>query len=201
MAIMLLDDTDFRITSSGTREGRIRVQAADMSYKKVQYDKEGDAGQGGKSASQGEKRPPKNDRDRQKIIKKTQKLDAKLADWDDDDPSTAQADMPSKWDKAVILRHMFTLQELEEDPAALLEIKDDIREECSKLGTVTNVVLYDEEVDGIVMVKFKDPESAAGCIKMMHGRKFDGRTVIASIASGRERFKKSNKDQNEEDLE
>lgn len=201
MAIMLLDDTDFRITSNGTREGRIRVQAADMSYKKVQYDKEGGAGQGSNGASQGDKKPQKNDRDRQKIIKKTQKLDAKLADWDDDDPSTAQADLSSRWEKVVILRHMFTLQELAEDPAALLEIKEDIRDECSKLGTVTNVVLYDEEEDGIVSVKFKDPSSAAACIKLMHGRSFDGRTVVASIASGRERFKKSNKDTNEEDLE
>ncbi|KAI9171545.1 Splicing factor U2AF-associated protein [Paramyrothecium foliicola] len=201
MAIMLLDDTDFRITPTGTRDGRIRVQAADMSYKKVQYDQDGAAGQGKDGSSHADKKPQKNERDRQKIIKKTQKLAAKLADWDDDDPSTAQADLSSRWDKVVILRHMFTLQELEEDPAALLEIKEDIRDECSKLGTVTNVVLYDQEEDGIVSVKFKDAESAQACINLMHGRSFDGRTVVASIASGRERFKKNNKDQNNEDLE
>ena len=40
---------------------------------------------------------------------------------------------------------MFTLKELDEDPAAMLEIKEDIREECSKLGPVTNVILYDLE--------------------------------------------------------
>lgn len=37
---------------------------------------------------------------------------SKLTDWDDDDPSTLQ-DTSSKWDKVVILKHMFTLQELE----------------------------------------------------------------------------------------
>lgn len=192
MAIMLLDDTDFRVTTNGTREGRIRVQEADSSYKKVQYEKDGPTG--ASNGADQEKQPQRNNRDRQKIIKKTQKLDAKLADWDDDDPYPAAVQSNSKRDKTVILRHMFTLEELEEDPAALLDIKEDIRDECAKLGTVTSVVLYDEEVDGIVSVRFKDIESAAACIKLMHGRNFDGRVVQATIKTGKEKFKKSDKD-------
>ena len=38
---------------------------------------------------------------------------------------------------------MFTLKELAEDAALLLDLKDDVRDECSTLGEVTNVVLYD----------------------------------------------------------
>lgn len=200
MAIMLLDDTDFRVTSTGTRDGRIRVQAADSSYKKVQYDDNGQA-MGGTAGNgqQGEKRPQRNDRDRQKIIKKTQKLDAKLADWDDDDPYPAQIERESKWDKMVILRHMFTLQELEEDPAALLDIKEDIRDECATLGAVTSVVLYDLESEGIVRVKFHDAQSAQDCIRVMHGRHFDGRTVQASLATSGDKFRKSSKDEHDGD--
>ncbi|KAH7171102.1 hypothetical protein EDB81DRAFT_837638 [Dactylonectria macrodidyma] len=195
MAIMLLDDTDFRLTASGTREGRIRVQAADSSYKKVKYDQEG-----APSDKDGlERRPQKSNYDRQKIIKKTQKLDAKLADWDDDLPYQTQTEAAPKRDKVVILRHMFTLEELEEDPAALLEIKEDIRDECSKLGIVTNVVLFDQEPDGMVSVKFQDAQSALACIKLMHGRSFDGRIVEAVLATGGEKFKKSSKTQNGED--
>lgn len=37
---------------------------------------------------------------------------SKLADWDDDDPSALQ-ETSSRWDKVVILKHMFTLEELE----------------------------------------------------------------------------------------
>ena len=37
---------------------------------------------------------------------------SKLADWDDDDPQSIQ-DTSSRWDKVVILKHMFTLEELE----------------------------------------------------------------------------------------
>jgi HIV Tat-specific factor 1 len=198
MAIMLLDDTDFRITPSGTHEGRIRVQAADSSYKKVKYDQEGGAG-GERGDVTAERKPQNKDRDRQKIIKKTQKLDAKLADWDDDVPYPGQPETATKWDKLVILRHMFTLEELEEDPAALLEIKEDIREECAKLGTVTNVVLFDQEPEGIVSVKFKDAESALACINLMHGRSFDGRTVEAFLATGKEKFKQSKDDANQGD--
>jgi HIV Tat-specific factor 1 len=61
---------------------------------------------------------------------------------------------------------MFTLQELEEDPAAMIELKQDVREECEKLGEVTNVVLFDAEKDGIMSVRFADEGDAASCIKV-----------------------------------
>ena len=207
MAIMLLDDAPFRWSPSGdaSSSGRMRVQAADASYKKTQYDKqpgedarEAASAEGNGSRKQGGNRP--SDKDRQKVIRKTQKLDAKLADWSDDEPSTLPMESKSsKWSKVVILRHMFTLEELEEDPAALLEIKEDIREECEKLGEVTNVVLYDQEKDGIVSIKFKKVDAAAACVELMDGRSFGGQTVEAFIATGRERFKKTKNKDNEED--
>ena len=39
-------------------------------------------------------------------------MSSKLADWDDDDPQTIQ-ETSSRWDKVVILKHLFTLKELE----------------------------------------------------------------------------------------
>ncbi|KAI1868680.1 uncharacterized protein JN550_006255 [Neoarthrinium moseri] len=216
MAIMLLDDTDFRYTASGLPTGRMRVQAADSSYKKTQHDagaeagaKTGAGGQEDGSANGGAPAAaapaaaaaPKKDhrareQDKQKIIKRTQKLDAKLADWDDDDvPYAAQLESAApRKDKVVVLRHMFTLQELDEDPAAMLDIKEDIREECAKLGPVTNVVLYDLEQDGVASVKFQSPQAAEACVRLMDGRAFDGRTVRATFATGRERFRKSGKE-------
>jgi hypothetical protein len=88
------------------------------------------------------------------------------------------------------LKHMFTLKELEvhappsppplpspffanslaarpqEDPAAMLEIKEDIRDECSKLGQVTNVVLFDREPDGVSSVRFATAEAAKACVRV-----------------------------------
>jgi len=118
-------------------------------------------------------------------------LASKLADWDDDDPSI-MANTSSKLEKVVILKHMFTLEEIKEDPAAILDIKEDIRDECSKLGEITNVVLYDKEPEGVVSVRFQDPEAARACIQVMDGRYFAGTRVEAYVSSGKEKFKKSN---------
>jgi len=180
MAIMLLDGTDFRI-GNGQGSGKMRVQAADMSYKKSQQN----------DATEKE-RPKTSLKDKQKIIKKTQKLDARLADWSDDEPSSI-VETKSKWDKVVILKHMFSLQELEDDPGAILDIKEDIREECSKLGEVTNVVLFDLEADGIASVRFTSAEAARACINVMDGRSFAGQKVEAYVSDGKEQFKKSKK--------
>jgi HIV Tat-specific factor 1 len=131
-------------------------------------------------------------KDKQKIIKKTQKLDARLADWSDDEPSSI-LETSSRWDKVVILKHMFTLEELAEDPAAILDIKEDIREECNKLGEVTNVVLFDMEEEGIASVRFLNSEAARACVGVMDGRSFAGQKVVAYISDGKEHFKKSKK--------
>lgn len=45
--------------------------------------------------------------------------------------------------RVVILKHMFSIDELEEDARLMLDLKEDVREECSTIGEVTNVVLYD----------------------------------------------------------
>ncbi len=87
----------------------------------------------------------------------------------------------NKHGRVVVLKYMFTLKELEEDSSLLLDLKEDVREECSTLGEVTNVVLYDvgalfaspsthtdrplqEEPDGIMTIKFKDALSAQACV-------------------------------------
>lgn len=205
MAIMLLDDTHFRYSDSGLGSGKMRVQAADASYKKTQQqpgDADGIDNQQGANASANNGARSgtagNNSKDREKVIKKTQKLDAKLADWSDDEPAyVAPEHRTGKRDKMVILKHMFTQQELEEDPAALLEIKEDIRDECEKLGEVTNVVLYDLEPDGVVSIKFRKPESAAACVELMDGRAFGGQRVEAYIPTGKLKFRKS-KDNNDE---
>ncbi|KAL2141227.1 hypothetical protein VTI28DRAFT_2686 [Corynascus sepedonium] len=218
MAIMLLDDTDFRFPAPGASSDapKMRVQAADSSYKKTKYDGD-NANSGGEvnsapgpsdggnnnNSSSNNSQNQRNSQDKAKIIRKTQKLSAKLADWsDDEEPSAAAlrdplsataaaARNPKHDNRVVILRHMFTLDELREDPTALLDIKEDVRDECAKLGPVTNVVLYDEEEEGIVSVKFRTREAAEACLRVMHGRAFAGRIVEAYFATGREKFRKS----------
>lgn len=129
----------------------------------------------------------------------TDLVNSRLADWDDDDPQ-AITETSSRWDKVVVLKHMFTLQELAEDPAAIIDIKEDVREEGAKLGDVTNVILYDKEEEGVMTVRFANAISAQACVKLFNGRWFDSRQVEAYIADGSERFKKNSKqDADEQD--
>lgn len=195
MAIMLLDDTEFRL--GDTSNGRMRVQAADSSYKKVQNN---DGAATTAVGAEEKEKKKQSARDKQKIIKKTQKLNARLADWSDDEDISSMVETSSRWDKVVILKHMFTLEELTEDSAAILDIKEDIREECSKLGEVTNVVLFDLEEDGVASVRYSNAEAANACVRLMNGRSFAGQTVKAYISDGKEQFKKSKKKADEEEL-
>ena len=61
---------------------------------------------------------------------------------------------------------MFTLAELDEDPSLILDLKDDVREECESFGKVTNVVLWDKEPEGIMTVKFQSHDAAWACVQV-----------------------------------
>ncbi|KAF2088842.1 hypothetical protein K490DRAFT_37953 [Saccharata proteae CBS 121410] len=181
LAITLLDESDFRFGKEGSA-GKIRVTEAESSFKKQ------------KDAPPA----PPNKRDKKATAKRLARLNNKLADWDDDDPSVLP-ETNSRYDKVVILKHMFTLQELDEDPTAILDIKEDIRDECGKLGEVTNVVLFDQEPEGIASVRFTEPEAAKACVRMMDGRWFGGTQVQAHIATGEEKYKKKKKNVQSDD--
>ena len=186
LAITMLDGTDFRKPG----DGDLHVELVDDSYSNRNKDQGDKKEQKEVSVENIKKRRPKQDR--YLAIEKTKQMNARLADWDDDDPSVvAPPPNPSKYAKIVVLKHMFTLEELEEDAAALLDIKADIRDEASKYGEVTNTVLYDLEPRGVVTVRFKDAESAVLCAEAFNGRWFDKRRVIAYVPQHREDFAKS----------
>jgi HIV Tat-specific factor 1 len=78
---------------------------------------------------------------------------SKLEDWssaDEEDPLAPAPNAPpagnSRYARVVVLKHMFTLEALEKDPALALELKEDVREEAETIGTVTNVTLYDVSI-------------------------------------------------------
>lgn len=76
---------------------------------------------------------------------------SKLEDWssgsDNEDPAGPLGGAPkpgnNRMNRVVVLKQMFTLQELEDDPGMALELKDDVREEAETIGTVTNIHLFD----------------------------------------------------------
>ncbi|KAK0914851.1 hypothetical protein LTR02_001586 [Friedmanniomyces endolithicus] len=181
LAINMLDESDFRLGQQ-LPTGPMRVHAADASFKsqKDQPLKTDEAKKKGTTAN----------RDRQKVIQKTQEMNNRLADWDDDDPQ-ALPETSSRWDKVVVLSKMFTLAELSADPHAISDIIEDVREECEKLGQIANITLFDLEAEGVVTVRFTDARAAQACIRAFGGRWFDKRQIVARTADGSERFRKT----------
>ncbi|KAK3725226.1 hypothetical protein LTR37_000737 [Vermiconidia calcicola] len=194
LAITMLDETDFRMGQK-LATGPMRVTVADSSYKS-QKEKP-------LASEQAKTKGTGANRDRNKVLKKNQEMNNRLADWDDDDDNpSALPDTSSRWDKVVVLKRMFTPQLLAEDADAISDITEDVREEAEKCGSVSNVTLYDKEEDGVVTVRFANAMAATACAKQFAGRMFDGVHVEAYIADGTEKFKKSKKkDAGDEDEE
>ncbi|GBE81197.1 hypothetical protein BKA93DRAFT_814173 [Sparassis latifolia] len=183
LAVSLLDDTELRIGNASTR---MKVQRAEFGHKHEKGAAEG-----------GEAKPRKTVTDKKRASRRIGKMQKKLGEWDDEDgfgphiTEEDKANATNKNNRVVVLKYMFTLDELEQDASLLLDLKEDVREECSTLGEVTNVVLYDKEPDGIMSVKFRDPLSAQACVMKMNGRFFAGRRVEASLYAGKQRFKRT----------
>ncbi|CAL1707081.1 unnamed protein product [Somion occarium] len=183
LALNILDDAELRLGDPSTK----------MSVQKAAFGHKHEAGaQEGNSEAKLRKVV-----DKKKATKRIGKMQKKLGEWDDDDgfgPAITEEDklpVSNKNSRVVVLKHMFTLDALEKDASLLLDLKEDVRDEASTLGEVTNVSLYDKEPDGVMTVKFRDPLSAQACVLKMNGRFFDGRRVEASLYAGKQRFRRS----------
>lgn len=139
--------------------------------------------------------------DKKRAAKRFARMNDKLSGWESDsdemEASLQSSGICSGYFnpsyRVVVLKRMFTLAELEEDPSLLLDLKADIRDECDHtIGPVTSVTLWDEEPEGVVSVKFKRAEDAQECVKRMDGRYFAQRRVEAFLAeSNKVRFRRS----------
>ncbi|XP_024358078.1 splicing factor U2AF-associated protein 2 [Physcomitrium patens] len=79
----------------------------------------------------------------------------------------------------VILKHMFTRSELLADPSLLPEVEEDVMTECTKIGPIERLRVYENHPEGVVMVKFKDKTAGLKCIEIMNGRWFGGKQIEA----------------------
>jgi HIV Tat-specific factor 1 len=205
LAIQMLDDYFFRIEEQN--HGTIRVKEADFSYKRNKDSEQIVS----KLTRKDKKASERNRADLNRYVIsdnhtiKTDHFHSKLAEWSDNEEEVKEVFAPkkNKWAKVVIIKHAFTLEELEEDAAAYLDIKDDMREEAELFGEVTNVTLYDKEPQGIITIRFKEFESAEKCRDAWNGRNFAKRKLEVTIAEDRVKFKKSarNEEQDSSDEE
>lgn len=118
-------------------------------------------------------------------------MNRKLTEWSEDEDEDPYALKRNKWNKIAIVRNAFTLQELEEDAAFLLDLKDDFRGEAEKHGIVRNVTVYDKEPQGIVAIRFDDFLAPERFRTAAMARRYNKRWLDITIAEDRPKFKKS----------
>ncbi|KAI4945934.1 hypothetical protein J4E91_007375 [Alternaria rosae] len=177
-AVMMMDDYPLR--PGDTKNGHIHVEAANMEYKK---EKDGE-----KVASKLTRK------DRKASERNRQELNRKLNEWSDNEEEVAQTFVAkkNKWAKVVIIKNVFDLDQLENDPKAYLEIKEDMREKAEEIGKVTNTTLWDKEPEGIVTVRFREFEDAEKFVAWKFGGiRYNKRSQELSLAEDKPRFRKS----------
>ena len=155
LALNILDDAELRIGEPSTR---MSVQIANFGHKHEAGSVEGSTNVKVRKTVD-KKKATRRIGKMQKYVSTSKAIPhsyphllRKLAEWDDEDgfgPTLTEEDKTreaNRTSRVVVLKHMFALKELEEDASLLLDLKEDVREECSSLGEVTNVVLYDVSI-------------------------------------------------------
>ena len=113
--------------------------------------------------------------------KKKRKKQENLLDWRD---RAGGDDLRPKHAKIVIMKHCFDPKEFLEDACMITEIRDDIKQECEKVGPVRKVLLFDRHPDGVVSVKFDTHEAAEDAVKVFDKRWFGGQQIEAQQWDG-----------------
>lgn len=120
--------------------------------------------------------------DKRTKLKHKKKID-KLLSWEEkEDKSVSQT--------RVILKNMFTLEELAEDASLILEIKEDVETKCTELiGQPKRVDVYDANPDGVVAVTFAEQAQAEACVKALDKMPYACRLVKAELWDGKTKYK------------
>ncbi|XP_055847163.1 uncharacterized protein LOC129912777 [Episyrphus balteatus] len=126
-------------------------------------------------------KPKRKKKDKEKLIK----MKEKLFDWR---PEKMRGER-SKHERTVIIKNLFTPELFDNEVQLIIEYQNDLREECSKCGTVRKVVIYDRHAEGVAQVNMADPEEADLVIQMMNGRFFGQRKLIAETWDGKTKYK------------
>lgn len=99
-----------------------------------------------------------------------------------------------------VLKNMFSVEEMERDTDLAQDLEEDVMSECRKIGPVSKVKVFRTNPEGVIVVKFKNPDDCKTCIHTMQGRWFGGRQVQAQQWDGITDFKvRVNREETEEE--
>lgn len=126
---------------------------------------------------------PKMKKKKEKL--KLRKAQEKLFDWRPEKKIGERA----KHERTVIVKNLFDPSIFDTDVSLILEFQQDLREECSKLGEVRKVMLYDRHPEGVAQINMGCPEEADQVVELLNGRWFMKRQLSAEIWDGRTKYK------------
>mmetsp|Transcript_5671 Transcript_5671/g.6591 ORF Transcript_5671/g.6591 Transcript_5671/m.6591 type:complete len:689 (+) Transcript_5671:159-2225(+) len=182
LALQLLDDSNFRpLPPTGSGDGAHPIDAAGivptLSVQRAKFSQHGDQYHGTREVSNAKR--------------KVARLAALQAiGWDEGDNGRITGGL--KGLTIIVLKHMFTLEELQQaskttaksvadtDPdcnedtegedAFLKKLEQGVLKECEQWGDVEKITAFSKNVDGIMVVKFTQPTAASKAIETYNGR-------------------------------
>lgn len=120
--------------------------------------------------------------DKKSKMKQKKKID-KLLSWE-------EKTTPDVKQTKVILKNMFTPQEIVDDASLILVIKEDVESKCGEFSCEPKRVdIYDKHPDGVVAVTFTDPSHAEKCVNTLNNMFYAGQVVKAELWDGKTKFK------------
>ena len=109
---------------------------------------------------------------------------AKLFEWRPDKPRFARA----RHEKTVIVKNVFSLEEVDKNLLLVSELEEDLTSECAKYGQVKKVKVYERNPEGVVSVTFSEAEEADVCRDAVNGRWFACRQLTAETWDGKTKY-------------
>ena len=100
-----------------------------------------------------------------------------------------KAEKSKKAAGVVVIKHMFTPEQIDDDATVINDLREDLESECKKWGTVKKIMIFDRHHEGVVSVKFAEIEAAHKCIKVMNGRAYDQKYLEAAMWDGHTSYK------------
>ncbi|CAF4150543.1 unnamed protein product [Rotaria sp. Silwood2] len=123
-------------------------------------------------------------RKRKKLDKKKKQLEVdKLLNWDER-PEVIR----HKYERIVVIKNMFDLQQFKNDPLFIDRLRNNIRESCSEYGEVKKINIYDGNPAGVATVGFTDIDQADVCCQYMNGRIWHGRVIQCQTWDGSTKY-------------
>jgi len=103
--------------------------------------------------------------------------------------------------KIVILKHFYTLEELQPDADSVLrDVQAELDAELTaKVGKPLKMQTFKYNPEGVVKIKFASSGEAEKCIELMEGRFFDARQLSCFVWDGKVDFAKANEEKKVEE--